>query len=207
MRPAGFAAFPHLQPRRSAGRTERRVYLVMVSLVLGGARSGKSRFALGLGADSARAVYIATGRVEDTEMAARVAKHRRERPGNWITIEEPLEIANAVERHSNDCDFLLVDCLTFWLSNFCWEHRQNPEPAVEAAALREVARVAANPTPARIVLVTNEVGCGIVPETPVGRFFRDLQGRVNQESARLADEVFHMVAGIPIEIKHLERCR
>ena len=185
----------------------RRVYLVMVSLVLGGARSGKSRFALSLGADCRRAVYIATCRVEDPEMAARVARHRHERPENWITVEEPLEIARAVELHSGECDFVLIDCLTLWLSNLCWEHREDPEPAVEAAALREVARLATVSTVARIVLVTNEVGCGIVPETPVGRFFRDLQGRVNQESARLADQVFHMVAGIPVEIKKQEKSR
>jgi adenosylcobinamide kinase/adenosylcobinamide-phosphate guanylyltransferase len=177
----------------------------MVSLVLGGARSGKSRFALGLGADCRRAVYIATCRVEDSEMAARVARHRRERPPNWITVEEPLEIANAVEQHSAECDFVLIDCLTLWLSNLLWEHRLAPEAGVEATALREVARLATLSTLVRIVLVTNEVGCGIVPETPVGRFFRDLQGRINQESARLADQVFHLVAGIPIEIKHPER--
>ena len=149
----------------------------MVSLVIGGARSGKSRFAQSLGATARRAFYIATARAEDAEMEARIAEHRSE------------------------CDFLLLDCLTVWLSNHCWQHRDRPEEEIEAAALAEVEHLAAAATEAHVVIVTNEVGCGIVPETPIGRFFRDLQGRINQEAARLADQVILVVAGIPITIK------
>jgi adenosylcobinamide kinase/adenosylcobinamide-phosphate guanylyltransferase len=173
----------------------------MVSLVIGGARSGKSRFAQSLGATAPRAFYIAPARAEDAEMEARIAEHRRQRPAHWCTAEAPLAIADAVERHCGECEFLLLDCLTVWLSNFCWEHREEPQSDIETAALREVGRVAATVAETHIVIVSNEVGSGIVPETPLGRFFRDLQGRVNQEAARLADRVFLVVAGIPVAIK------
>jgi adenosylcobinamide kinase/adenosylcobinamide-phosphate guanylyltransferase len=176
----------------------------MLSLVIGGARSGKSRFAQSLGVNAARVVYIATARSEDAEMTARIAKHRQARPAHWVTIEEPLAIGHAIERHSADCDFLLLDCLTLWLSNFCWEHRDTGDENIEAAALREVTRVAAASVGSNVVLVTNEVGCGLVPESPVGRRFRDLQGWVNQEAARAADWVHHVVAGIPVAIKKPE---
>lgn len=179
----------------------------MLSLVIGGARSGKSCFAQSLGATAERVVYLATARVEDAEMAARIAQHRHTRPAHWVTVEEPIEIASAVERHSPHCDFLLLDCLTLWLSNFCWEHREIGDASIQAAALREVARVAAASTASHVVLVTNEVGCGLVPESPLGRSFRDLQGWVNQEVARSADWVHHVVAGIPVAIKRPEDCR
>jgi adenosylcobinamide kinase/adenosylcobinamide-phosphate guanylyltransferase len=99
---------------------------------------------------------------------------------------------------------VLLDCLTVWLSNFCWEHREKPERDIENAALLEVERVAATATEAHVVIVTNEVGCGIVPVTALGRFFRDLQGRINQEAARLADQVILVVAGLPMTIKQPE---
>jgi adenosylcobinamide kinase/adenosylcobinamide-phosphate guanylyltransferase len=173
----------------------------MLSLVIGGARSGKSRFAESLGLGAQHVVYLATARCEDAEMAARIARHRADRPAYWVVIEEPLEIASAVERHASECSFLLLDCLTLWLSNFCWEHRGMAEAGIHSAALREVARVAKAANASHVVLVTNEVGCGLVPESPLGRFFRDLQGWVNQDAARLADWVHHVVAGIPVTIK------
>jgi adenosylcobinamide kinase / adenosylcobinamide-phosphate guanylyltransferase len=173
----------------------------MVTLVIGGARSGKSRFAQSLGAGASQVVYVAPLRAEDPEMEARVAQHRRDRPAHWITVEEPLDIASAVECH-RDADCILVDCLTLWLSNLCWEHRADTGP-IESVAMTQMARVAVVPA-AQVVLVTNEVGCGLVPDSPVGRFFRDLQGRVNQEAARIAGEVVHVVAGIPVVIKRRE---
>jgi adenosylcobinamide kinase/adenosylcobinamide-phosphate guanylyltransferase len=179
----------------------------MLSLVIGGARSGKSRFAQSLAGSAERVVYIATARVEDAEMAARVVQHRHTRPAFWETVEEPLEIGSTVERHSANCDFLLLDCLTLWLSNFCWAHREMTEASIQAAALREVARVAAAATESHVVLVTNEVGCGVVPESPLGRSFRDLQGWVNQDVALSADWVHHVVAGIPVAIKRPEASR
>src|SRR5260370_1081134 len=115
----------------------------MLSLVIGGARSGKSRFAQSLGATAERVVYIATARVEDAEMEARIAQHRQTRPAHWTTVEEPLEIGSAIEQHSTRCDFLLLDCLTLWLSNFCWAHREMGDTGIQDGAFREVARVAA----------------------------------------------------------------
>jgi adenosylcobinamide kinase/adenosylcobinamide-phosphate guanylyltransferase len=173
----------------------------MLSLVIGGARSGKSRFAQSLCSDVPRVVYVATARVEDTEMAERVRRHRESRPPHWLTLEEPLAIASALERHAGACDVVLLDCLTLWLSNFCWEHREETSAAVETLALLEVERVAAASMNCNAVVVTNEVGCGLVPETPLGRLFRDLQGFVNQRMAGAADWVYHIVAGIPVTIK------
>ena len=114
------------------------------------------------------------------------------------------------ERESSgrrNCDLVLLDCLTIWLSNFCWEHREFAEADLQAAALLELKRVAEASQTSNVVLVTNEVGCGLVPESPVGRGFRDLQGWVNQEAARAADWVYHLVAGIPIAIKRPEERR
>jgi adenosylcobinamide kinase/adenosylcobinamide-phosphate guanylyltransferase len=170
----------------------------MLTLVIGGARSGKSRFAQTLGCEARMPVYIATSRAEDAEMEARIARHRAARPSQWITVEAPLAIADAVAA-AVEADFVLLDCLTVWLSNFCWERRGNPESEIETAALAEVVRLGA--AAANLVVVTNEVGCGLVPDSALGRFFRDLQGWVNQEAARSADRVYHVVAGIPTLIK------
>src|ERR1051326_7150464 len=102
----------------------------MLSLVIGGARSGKSRFAQSLCAGAARVVYLATARAEDAEMAARIERHRNARPAGWVTVEEGLDVAGAVERHAGTCDFILLDCLTLWLSNLCWEHKDAGEDVV-----------------------------------------------------------------------------
>ena len=173
----------------------------MLSLVIGGARSGKSRFAQSLAAESDSVAYIATARIEDAEMAARIARHRKDRPAHWTTIEEPLEIASVVERRADDFNVILLDCLTLWLSNFCFEHRDQPNPCIHDRALQEIDRLTTAAAATHLILVTNEIGCGLVPESPLGRFFRDLQGSVNQEVARAADWVHHLVAGIPVAIK------
>lgn len=173
----------------------------MLTLVIGGARSGKSRFAQSLAANSRRVVYLATARCEDAEMAARIGQHRRARPAHWVTIEEPLEIASVVERHAVDCEFVLLDCLTIWLSNLSWMHRESDEANLSASVAQEVARLVAAARYTHVVAVTNELGCGLVPESPVGRLFRDLHGWMNQDVAREADWVYHLVAGIAIPIK------
>jgi adenosylcobinamide kinase/adenosylcobinamide-phosphate guanylyltransferase len=170
----------------------------MLTLIIGGARSGKSRFAQSLAPPASKVAYIATARPDDEEMSARIARHRSERPPSWITVEEPLEIVRAVERCSADCHFILLDCLTLWLSNFFLERKGSE---IHEAALREVARLAPAAGSAHLVVVTNEVGCGLVPESALGRSFRDVHGWVNQEAARAADWVYHVVAGIPVAIK------
>jgi adenosylcobinamide kinase / adenosylcobinamide-phosphate guanylyltransferase len=177
---------------------------IMLTFVIGGARSGKSRFAQSLATAAARVAIIVTAREEDAEMSARIAAHRMHRPPGWLTVEAPLEIASAAACHASGHDVLVLDCLTLWLSNFCFEHRAETEECVRAAALSEVRRLIAASPPTHLVVVSNEVGYGLVPETPVGRFFRDLQGWVNQDVAAAAEWVYHVVAGIPVPIKRPE---
>src|SRR5947209_3006171 len=102
----------------------------MLTLVIGGARSGKSRFAQSM-CTGGRVVYVATARAEDEEMRAKIGRHRGDRPAAWVTVEEPLAIAEAVARHVADADFILLDCLTVWLSNFCWEWRDHSARELE----------------------------------------------------------------------------
>ena len=170
----------------------------MLTLIIGGARSGKSRFAQSLASEHSRVAYIATARPEDDEMAERIARHRSERPASWITVEEPLEIARAVDECAAECEFILLDCLTLWLSNMFAAERS-------ACAMAEAAKLPMAAGKASLAVVTNEVGSGIVPESALGRAFRDAQGWLNQEVARVADRVYHVVAGIPVAIKGAQR--
>jgi adenosylcobinamide kinase/adenosylcobinamide-phosphate guanylyltransferase len=176
----------------------------MLTLVLGGARSGKSRFAQSLCSGAERVVYIATMRAEDDELRARIAHHQRNRPQHWRVVEEPLELAAAIESAVAESDAALVDCLTLWLSNQCLLHGCERFEALQSAASAQLQRIRDAARTAHVVLVTNEVGCGVVPETELGRMFRDLQGWLNQDAARLADEVHLVVAGIPLAIKKAE---
>ena len=166
-----------------------------ITLVLGGARSGKSRHAEALVEESARSgTYCATAEPGDAEMAARIAAHRTRRGAFWRTVEEPLALANAIAEHTNPDRPLLVDCLTLWLSNLIGANCDlDAESAALAAALRGAEGA--------VVLVANEVGLGLVPETPLGRRFRDAAGRLNQEVAALADRVVFVAAGLPLVLK------
>jgi adenosylcobinamide kinase / adenosylcobinamide-phosphate guanylyltransferase len=177
----------------------------MVTLILGGARSGKSRFAQSLCSSSVRVAYIATARIEDEEMLVRVNRHRQHRPPSWTTVEEPLAIAEVVAQHAPNFDFLLLDCLTLWLSNLYWELRQEALQRIEQVAIEEIRRLISAAALTPLVVVTNETGSGVVPETSSGRVFRDLQGWINQEMARQAQVVYLMVAGIPMIIKQQEK--
>jgi len=164
-------------------------------LVLGGARSGKSRTAQAIAeAASGHRTYLATAQAFDEEMSARIARHRAERDGSWRTLEAPLDLPEAIRAHAGPGKAVLVDCLTLWLSNLLLAER-DAELATEhlVGALRE----AAGP----LVLVSNEVGHGIVPATPLGRAFRDEQGRLNQRVAEACDAVVFVAAGCPILIK------
>jgi adenosylcobinamide kinase/adenosylcobinamide-phosphate guanylyltransferase len=169
--------------------------LPAVTLVLGGARSGKSRYAETVVAGAAAfGTYIATAEAGDAEMAARIAAHRAQRGPFWRTIEEPFDLAGAIRRHAEPARPILVDCLTLWLSNLMGADRV---VAHESETLRAALREAAGP----VVLVANEVGLGLVPETPLGREFRDATGRVNQDIAALADRVVFVAAGLPLVLK------
>ena len=165
------------------------------TLVLGGARSGKSTFAERLVCDSGRArVYVATGEAGDAEMRERIAHHRERRGGDWQTIEEPLALAETLAREARADRAILVDCLTLWLSNLMHAGRDiEAESGRLSAALRSASGV--------LVLVSNEVGLGLVPETPLGRVFRDAQGRLNQAVAGVADNVVFIAAGLPLWLK------
>lgn len=166
-----------------------------VTLVLGGARSGKSRYAEGLvTAFGGPRVYIATARVWDDEMAERVARHRDDRGPGWTTVEEPLDLTGALRAHAADGTGVLVDCLTLWLTNLMMAEADiDAETAALTAALAGL--------PGRIVLVSNEVGLGIVPDNALARRFRDHAGRLHQTVAALAPRVVLTVAGLPIFAK------
>jgi adenosylcobinamide kinase/adenosylcobinamide-phosphate guanylyltransferase len=174
----------------------------MLTLILGGARSGKSRFAQRLAAHAQRLSFVATlAPAGDSEMLARVKRHQADRPAMWRTIEEPLALADAVERAASDADVVLVDCLTLWLSNLSWEYRANETGRVEEAAQAQIRRIAGAARSCHVILVSNEVGWAIVPESPVARVFRDVQGFANQCAAEWADEVILVVAGLPLYLK------
>ena len=172
----------------------------MLTLVIGGARSGKSRFAQSL-CTSSRIAFVATARAEDDEMRQRIAHHRQARPQHWLTIEEPLTLAGAIRNALPCADTFLIDCLTLWLSNLMWDERETPPDEIERMALSEIEELAELAAHRTLIVVSNEVGGGLVPETEVGRRFRDLQGAINQRCASLADRVFLTVAGIAIPIK------
>ena len=178
------------------------------TLVLGGARSGKSGHAERIAQqDGGEVVYIATAQAHDLEMAARIAHHRRTRPLHWTTVEEPLMLADAIARHAAPGRTILVDCLTLWLSNLMFsDGRSYPEcgsvqlpPIVieQHAALLEVMR---SPV-CDVIFVSNEVGLGIMPMGAVTRCFVDEQGRLNQALAALCDRVIFVAAGLPLMLK------
>jgi adenosylcobinamide kinase/adenosylcobinamide-phosphate guanylyltransferase len=168
-------------------------------LVIGGARSGKSRYALALAeAAAAERVFVATAAAGDAEMAARLAEHRAARGAGWRTIEEPLALAATLRAEAREGRIVLVDCVTLWLSNLLIAGR---DLAREIADLAEAVGDLAGPA----ILVSNEVGAGIVPASALGRTFRDWQGRANQALAQRCDAATLVVAGLPRLIKPAPR--
>jgi adenosylcobinamide kinase/adenosylcobinamide-phosphate guanylyltransferase len=164
-------------------------------LALGGARSGKSGFARRTAeATGLNLVLIATASALDAEMAARIAHHRQERSAGWRTLEEPLELSAMLAASAAPGSVVVVDCLTLWLTNVMLAGRD-----VEAATAGLADAVAA--CAGSVILVSNEVGQGIVPEAPLGRAFRDAQGQLNQAVAAVCSDVVLMVAGLPLRLK------
>jgi adenosylcobinamide kinase / adenosylcobinamide-phosphate guanylyltransferase len=168
-----------------------------LTFLLGGARSGKSELAVRLASEwEGPVVVVATAEArDDSEFAARIARHRLERPAGWRTVEEPLDLLGELGR-APDRAFVLVDCLTLWAANALeagWSDEDVERAAVDAAA-----RAAGRPAPT--VVVSNEVGMGVVPATPIGRSFRDLLGRVNAVFAARADRACLVVAGRALEL-------
>jgi adenosylcobinamide kinase / adenosylcobinamide-phosphate guanylyltransferase len=164
----------------------------MLTLITGGARSGKTHFALTSGGDQEPRVYIATAELLDDEMRERAGRHRFERGDRWRTIEEPFEIAPRLRELDG---VVIVDCLTLWLSNWMLRDESQVERQIDAlcSALRDAR--------CHVRAITNEVGSSIVPDNPLARRFRDLAGLMNQRVAAVADSVYLMVCGIPMRVK------
>lgn len=171
-------------------------------LILGGARSGKSSFAQRLAKRvGSNVLFLATAQAGDDEMAERIARHKASRPATWRTIEEPLELALVLQTEAASADVVIVDCLTLWLSNLLLREGGASETEVlgQVDSLLDVYEKGA----ASYILVSGEVGLGLVPPYPLGRAYRDIMGWMNQKLARRADKVFLMLAGIPLELKSL----
>ncbi len=169
-----------------------------VTLVLGGVRSGKSRYAQQLAERVGRVVFVATAKPSDEEMLRKIERHREDRPKHWVTIEEPLDLPQVLAQHEGGCDAIVVDCLTLFAANLLeaeGDDRDTIDLRVErlCEALRSVG--------CPVVLVSNEVGSGVVPAYASGVRYRDLLGEINQSVARIADDVVLMVAGLPLALK------
>ncbi|MHB8481657.1 MAG: bifunctional adenosylcobinamide kinase/adenosylcobinamide-phosphate guanylyltransferase [Nitrospiria bacterium] len=167
-------------------------------LVLGGARSGKSRFASEQAEKlPGKKVFMATCQPFDPEMKDRIALHRQRRDASWETVEEFFNLADRIKEMEKTYSVILVDCLTLWLSNWVLKEEQDTKIREEIGRLLEAVQERRTP----IILVTNETGMGIVPPTLLGRRFRDLQGELNQVVAGVVNRIYLMVAGIPLKIK------
>lgn len=174
----------------------------MIELILGGARSGKSRFAQTYAeARGLSVTLIATAQARDAEMAARIARHQAERPADWHTLEEPLHLAQALQQAAGADRCVLVDCLTLWLMNLL-------EAGDTVFVAERAALLAALPTlPGEIVFVSNEIGLGVIPLGELSRRFVDEAGWLNQDIARLADNVSFIAAGLPLALKTFSKAR
>jgi adenosyl cobinamide kinase/adenosyl cobinamide phosphate guanylyltransferase len=171
---------------------------VSLVVLLGGARSGKSQLALRLaGRESAPVVFLATGEALDEEMADRIERHRQERPAEWTTVEEPVELERAIGGVAAEAT-LVVDCLSLWVSNVI-----EGRPAAEIEAAAAAAADAAAARPGLTVAVTNEVGLGIVPDNALARSYRDVLGRVNALWVERAERAYFVAGGRTIELKEL----
>lgn len=173
-----------------------------VTLVLGGARSGKSRYAQELAGVFQRVVYLATAKRDDAEMRSRIAQHRRERPATWKTVEVSNDLDHVLREEGRGADLLLVDCLTIYVANLMGRGRGGAQRVrTHMQALCDAARE----SEASVLMVSNEVGGGVVPPYRSGRDYRDLLGELNQQIARMADRVVLMVAGLPLILKDCTR--
>jgi adenosylcobinamide kinase/adenosylcobinamide-phosphate guanylyltransferase len=172
-------------------------------LILGGARSGKSSFAETLARRGRRVLFVATAEARDQDMKRRIAAHRERRPAGWETLEEPLDLLASLRPVLDRYDTFLLDCLTLWVSNLLLER---PAQAGTSGRIQDSTRELMDlieETQATWILVSNEVGQGIVPSSSLGRAYRDALGRVNQLAASRADRVYLMTAGLALELKSL----
>lgn len=175
-----------------------------ITLILGGARSGKSQYAEKLAAGFGHNVlYIATAEAKDEDMSARIEAHQAARPEHWRTMEAPLHLADSLSTVTHPLDVLLVDCLTLLASNLLLSMEGRSEADIQASLQAELDALIAAQTKLNVplIIVSNEVGLGLVPPYPMGRLFRDVLGRANQHLAARADQVIFMVAGLPMVLK------
>ena len=176
-----------------------------LTLVLGGARSGKSTYAEQVAANEGgdSVLYVATAQAFDEEMQARIEKHRAERPASWRTLESPMGVGGAILATPGDEQVILIDCLTVLVSNVLLHFEDPFADAVSTAVQGEVDALLAcvETLEAKLIIVSNEVGLGLVPPYPLGRAYRDLLGKANQQLAARAESVIFMVAGLPMVVK------
>ena len=176
-------------------------------LILGGARAGKSTFALRLAAERGDNIcFIATAEALDEEMRLRVAAHRAERPTHWQTIEEPKQLGDAIKR-SNESEIVIVDCLTFFVSNWLMSNPNQQQAEQDVLRVFEDFLSIVSLQNQTVICVSNEVGLGVVPDNELGRSFRDALGRVNQMAAAASNRVYLLVAGLPLQIKPTKEAR
>ncbi len=168
-----------------------------ITLILGGVRSGKSSYALNLAKKHRKVAFIATCQGLDKEMCVRIKLHKETRPKHWQTFEEPKDLAKLIGKLSNSFDCILIDCLTLLVSNLVLAGDKQEQVFKKIKELLFVL----SKKKAKIILVSNEVGLGLVPANKLGRDFRDIAGKVNQLVAKNADEVFFTVSGIALKIK------
>jgi len=175
----------------------------MRTLLIGGARSGKSSLAARWAAERSNNVCcIVTATISDAEMAARIDLHRRERPQHWRVREEPIQLGNALRTESHHDNLVLIDCLTLWTANCLWPPAGSTDADMEGWHTERDALLAnLRTTAGEVIIVSNEVGTSLVPENAAARLFRDEQGRLNQLVAAACDTVFLVTAGLPLRLK------
>lgn len=178
-----------------------------LTFITGGARSGKSSFAQKLAMEYKRVCYVATAdpaqsvQANDDEMLKRIQKHRDSRPANWQTIEAPLEIDKAIANINSEADVILIDCITIYITNLLLKGPETEEKEENIIDAINRLCIVCKEIPSHVIIVSNEVGCGIVPDNPLSRKFRDIAGNANQIIAREADNVFLVTSGIEMKIK------
>ncbi len=175
--------------------------MAKLTLILGGARSGKSSFAVGLAKKYNNVAYVATAQALDDEMRDRIEQHKRQRPASWQVVESPNNVSSVVKSIQLEAGLILIDCLTLYVTNMLLD--DNKKEAKEEYITNEIEQLCTSSknSAADVIMVSNEVGLGIVPADPVSRTFRDIAGKVNQIAASQADEVYFLSAGIPQKLK------
>ena len=176
-----------------------------LTLVLGGVRAGKSTYAQRLASGGERVLFVATAEAGDEDMQARIQAHRESRPAHWDTIEEPVDLVGALTPLLHRYDTVLLDCMTLWVSNLLLRDRATDSPRREVLSEVQGLLELYRGGNASWIVVSNEVGLGVVPPTELGRVYADELGRVNQLMAAEADDVYFMAAGLPLELKPSNR--